>query len=324
MTFIKRELAPVTFRFGFVESSLPSLQEAFREWFRTIDAKHGLKSEFQPIAIMKASWFFIGALLVSAGDLMEAVAIRHDVPDSEYGVSAAKFPALAYLPDEGHGVLIAKDWVVTAAHTTGWRPIHELTINGVSRSVAKVIVHPGYKPAPEELKSGDAAPLMAFAANSDDIALIKLDQLVTDVTPARIYRGSKEKGQTVEIIGAGATGNGRVGQNTQSPHRGELRRAEARVISADERWLGLRFEAPPNALPLEGMPADGDSGAPVLIKVRGRRELAGLVSRKFASGELSKFRCCLYGQMTYQVRVSRYADWIDTIVSNRRAQSETH
>jgi hypothetical protein len=38
--------------------------------------------------------------------------------------------------------------------------------------------------------------------------------------------------------------------------------------------------------------------------------LAGLVSHKFASGDLSKFRCCVYGQITYQVRVSHYADWI--------------
>jgi hypothetical protein len=49
MSLIKNEFAPVTFRFGFVESSFTSLREAFHEWFRTIDAKEGLKTEFRTI-----------------------------------------------------------------------------------------------------------------------------------------------------------------------------------------------------------------------------------------------------------------------------------
>ena len=246
-----------------------------------------------------------------------AIVIRHDVSDSEYRVSSAEFPEIAYLPGEGHGVLIATNWVLTVAHATTWRPIHELTINGIPRAVKEVIVHRGYKKPPKELQSGDAAPLIEFLASSDDVALIKLQQPVTDVTPVKIYKGSSESGQVVEVIGAGATGNGLVGQYPGSPHRGELHRAQARVTGTSERWLELRFDAPPKALPRQGMPADGDSGAPVLLKMQGRRELAGLVSHKFASGELSKFRCCVYGQITYQVRVSRYADWIEGVVSGK-------
>jgi hypothetical protein len=49
MSLVKNEFAPVTFRFGFVESSFASLCEAFQEWFRTIDAKYGLKTEFRTI-----------------------------------------------------------------------------------------------------------------------------------------------------------------------------------------------------------------------------------------------------------------------------------
>jgi hypothetical protein len=152
---------------------------------------------------------------------------------------------------------------------------------------------------------------MTFMSSVDDIALIRLGAPVRDVPPMAPYRGSSETGKTVFILGKGATGNGQVGQYPHSPHRGELRRAQSRVIAADERWITLRFEAPPKALPLEGMPADGDSGGPVLLEVHGVPQLAGLVSRKFASGDLGKFQCCRYGQVTYQVRVSRYAAWID-------------
>jgi len=247
----------------------------------------------------------------------DAIVVRHDVPDTEYRASGGEFLWLAYLPDEGHGVLIAPEWIVTAAHATTWRPIHEVTINGVSRAVDKVVVHPGYKKAPRKLQSGDAAPLIAFLANSDDIALIKLRQPVTDITPVRCYEGTDEVGRVVEVIGAGATGNGLVGQYPRSLHRGQLRRAEARVIGADERWLTLRFDSPPKALQHEGMPADGDSGAPLLIRLHGRWNVAGLVSHKFASGDLKTFHCCLYGQITYQVRISRYVGWIHTVIQGK-------
>jgi Trypsin len=253
--------------------------------------------------------------IVLASYASNAIVIRHDIPDAEYRVNAADYPMLAYLPGEGHGILISKQWVVTAAHAVLWRPVHELTFNGVSRSVSKVIVHPGYKAAPEELKSGDAAPLMNFMASSDDVALIKLEHPVTDITPAQIYRGMEEEGQIVKIVGRGATGNGLVGEYPHSPHRGELRRAFSRVISADERWLGLRFVAPPKAVALEGMPADGDSGAPVFLEINGSWQLAGIVSRKLTTGKLSGFSCCRYGQITYQLRISRYATWIDSTIA---------
>jgi Trypsin len=243
-----------------------------------------------------------------------SIVIRHDVPDSRYRVSPDAFPALVELPEEGQGVLISRQWVVTAAHAVVGRPIREVTIHGTSRPVADVIVHAGYKAAPKELETGEAAPLMAFKAQTDDIALIKLAQPVSDVVPARLYMGAEEAGQVVEIFGRGSTGNGLVGQYPSSPHRGELRRAYTHVISADGQWLGMRFEAPPTALPLEGVPADGDSGGPVLMKTGDSWRLVGLVSRKFATGDLLTFRYCRYGQITYQVRISHYAGWIDGII----------
>ena len=264
---------------------------------------------------MKRLSYLMAILLASGGS--GAIVIRHDIPDSQYEIPERDFPALALLPGEGHGVLIAKQWVVTAAHAAVWRPIHQVTVNGVSRAVLKVVVHPRYKAAPEELKSGDAAQLMKFMAHSDDIALIELEHPVNGVTPIPIYRGTDEIGQMVQIIGRGATGNGIVGQYPHSPHRGELRRAYNRVISADDRWLGIRFESPPDAVPLEGIPAEGDSGAPVLINVGGNWQVAGVVSRKFATGQLSEFRCCRYGQVTYQVRISRYASWIDSTIGKK-------
>ena len=59
------------------------------------------------------------------------------------------------------------------------------------------------------------------------------------------------------------------------------------------------------------MPADGDSGGPIMLKVGNKWKLAGVVSHKFAGGNLRDFKCCRYGQVTYQSRLSYYLPWIE-------------
>jgi hypothetical protein len=47
---LNNECAPVTFRFGFIETSFSSLCGAFEEWFKTVDAKFpNLRTEFTRI-----------------------------------------------------------------------------------------------------------------------------------------------------------------------------------------------------------------------------------------------------------------------------------
>jgi len=242
-----------------------------------------------------------------------AIVIRHDVPDADYLVGEDEFPALVDLPGEGHAVLIGKRWAVTAAHATQWRPIKQVTVNDKPRAVLAVVIHPGYQKAPEELESGDAAPLMAFRQAHDDLALIRLVEPVEDVESAALYRASDEKGKLVKIYGKGATGNGLSGQQRGTPHHGKLRRAYNLVISAEGRWLTFSFDSA--AHPFEGIPGDGDSGGPVLIEDHGSWKLAGLTSWKFASGDLSRFRPGFYGQISYQVRISHYVDWIDGVMA---------
>ena len=238
---------------------------------------------------------------------LEAVVVRHDKADALYRVDARKFPALVKLPG-GQGVLISREWIVTAAHIAAEHPKTAI-VNGVSRPIAQVIIHPDYKVA-DNMQSGDAAALMAFMDSSADIALIKLAAPVTGITPFRLDVGTAVTGMEVAILGRGATGNGLVGEYPNSPHDGELRLAYSRIISSDGRWLRLRFDVPGQALTLEGMPGTGDSGGPIMILVNGKWVVAGLVSHKFASGELRDFQCCHYGQISYQSRMAYYLPWI--------------
>jgi hypothetical protein len=250
-----------------------------------------------------------------------AIIIRDDVEDAKYRVPPSEFPALVDLPGEGHGVLIAPQWVVTAAHGVTWQSeIKRVTINGAARDVERVVIHPGYKKPPQTLldqalATWDWTLFRALLSASDDIALIKLAQPVVDVRAVTIYKRDDEFGQNIKITGKGATGNGVTGYEFTSVRRTELRRAYNKVTSAHGRWLCYRFDHPTNAVPLEGGSGSGDSGGPVLVQVNNDWLLAGLTS--WSDPQSAVRKPGLYGQFTCNVRLSHYREWIESEISAR-------
>lgn len=261
------------------------------------------------------------ALLLATPSLAGAIVIRDDVEDARYRIPASALPALADLPGEGHGMLIAPRWIVTAAHAIAWQSmLDEVSVAGVPRRVQRVIIHPGYRRLPRELidaalASGDATRLMAHIAASDDIALLQLAEPVEGVQPIAIHAGDA-MGKVVRIVGKGATGTGARGHEPHGPNRTELRHAFSTITSSEGRWLGYVFDAPPAALRLEGMAGNGDSGGPMLVGVDGHWELAGLISWKLVEGNPATFRPGVYGQISHGVRLGHYLDWIhDTMDS---------
>lgn len=271
--------------------------------------------------------FFLALLGMSFS--AHAIVIRDDIDDPEYRVPASEFPALVDMPHEGHGVLIAPQWVVTAAHAVTWQSgITQVVLNGTPREVERLIVHPGSKKPPHDLvhqamTTGDATLVMALVASSDDIALVKLAKPVTDVAPASLHRSSVQIGHIVKIMGKGATGTGAAGHASPgAPRRTQLRRAFNKITSAHDRWFCYVFDNPPSALPLEGVSSDGDSGGPVLMEVDGQWMLTGLTSWKVVQGEgvqgnAAVFRPGRYGQITCNVNLSHYIDWIEGVISGQ-------
>jgi len=266
-------------------------------------------------------FFFV--MLLAASTTASAVVIRHDVDDSKYRIQDPEFPALVDMPGEGHGVLIAPQWAITAAHTlSGNSDLQHVVINGVSRDVERVVVHAGNKTLPQALidqamASGEAMLIVVFLASSDDIALIKLTQSVTDVAPVELYKDSNEPGQIAKIVGKGATGTGANGHSPNGPNRTELRRAFNTITSAHGRWLCYLFDQPPSALPLEGTLGNGDSGGPVLLQSDDHWLLAGLGSWKVAQGDVRTARPGRYGQTSCNVRLSHYIEWIESVISEQ-------
>lgn len=250
-----------------------------------------------------------------------AIVVRDDVDDSKYRVPASEFPALVDMPGEGHGVLIAPQWVVTAAHAVTWQSeIKQVTIAGVPRDVERLVIHPGYKKPPQKLldqalATWDWTLFRVLLSSSDDIALLKLAQPVTGVSPVAINKSDDEFGQIIKVIGKGATGNGVTGYEFSSSHRTELRRAYNKVTSADGRWLCYTFDKPSDALPLEGGSGSGDSGGPVLLQTEKGLLLAGLTS--WSDPQSTNRTPGRYGQITCNVRLSHYKDWIESIISEQ-------
>lgn len=265
--------------------------------------------------------FFLLVFVLALPSTVGAIVIRHDVDDSEYRVPATEFPALVDMPKAGHGVLIAPQWVVTAAHTIPLKPkLKRVSINGKARAVDRVVIHDGYRRLPRELidqamASGDATSMVAFVRVSDDIALLRLARPVMDVAPVALYEDGLRPGDSVKIIGKGATGNGIAGYGLGWSSRTQLRRAYNEITSVHDRWFCYRFDEPSSALPLEGALGTGDSGGPTLVQVGDQWRLSGLASWKQVEGHVRTARYGRYGQVTCNVRLGHYADWIERVIS---------
>lgn len=280
-------------------------------------------------------YLMLAFLLVTAA--ANAVVIRSDVPDPRYRVPASAFPALADLPMEGHGTLIAKRWVLTAGHAVQMMlamPEHRyVTIAGKRIAVVRIIVYPDFPKSwtqwnelLKHMQTEDPDVWMAgfasYRAAMHDIALLELATPVEDVEPVKLYLRPDELGRVVEIFGKGATGNSLIGAAPDAPHRTQLRRAYNRIVAAKNQWLYYKFDCGSAAQPLEGMTASGDSGGPVLIEDHGTWKLAGIAQgldgtkSDLLAMRAGTFRMGVCGQVASSTRVSFYTRWIEDTIRN--------
>ena len=250
---------------------------------------------------MKFIKTFISSTLVAITFQADSIVIRHDVEDSKYHASIQDFPSLATLYKIGvHGTLVDPYWVVTAGH-------------------AVLCMESG-----DKIKVGDQfAEVDLRYTHSDyadgadnDIALIKLKRPITGIEPAKLYRKSDEVTQHIWFIGSGATGTGLTGQTdpTISGNKGTLRKAENRIEKTSEKELFFVFDKGNEALPLEGVSGNADSGGPAYKIIDDQYYIYGVSSR----ADSPMLNVGEYGVTEIYSRISYHASWIDNILAGDR------
>ncbi|MFT5294572.1 MAG: hypothetical protein ACI9YH_000578 [Colwellia sp.] len=228
----------------------------------------------------------------------QAIVIRHDVDDKKYLATTKDFPPLATLYSIGvHGTLIAPSWVVTAGHAVFcMEPGDKIKVGNQWAEIESRFAHADYE-----------------LGEDHDIALLKLKYPITDIKPAKLYRGSEESQQNIWFIGIGGSGNGNTGQTiSYSQNKGTLRKAENKIEEVSESEIFFVFDKEEDALPLEGVSGNADSGGPAYKLINDDYYLFGISSRNDSFfkdvGE--------YGVDEVYSRVSYHANWIDKVIAN--------
>ncbi len=194
----------------------------------------------------------------------------------------------------GHatGTLIAPQFVLVAAHTVAETPPGQVTfmLGGQTYYMERVFVHPNYDPAQTD---SDAA---------NDIAILKLREPVTTITPSRLSGRAPKLGDILNLVGFGQEKGAVFGTKREG--------STPPVFDVGQNvfhWQHLS--------PIQNDSDPGDSGAPLFATINGEQQIIGIVSGGTSDSDL-------LGEIGTNTRVDSYLDWIQSLTGNLNVTNE--
>jgi T5SS/PEP-CTERM-associated repeat protein len=249
---------------------------------------------------------------------IEAGVIRHDRADRRHQDLAEDSPSVGQMsPDGGRcsWTLVSPNWALTAGHCVTSPDVDpgdmDFFLGGQSRQGERLEVHDNWV-------DDETFP------KGWDLAMVRLNNPLSNRAPAKLYRGSGELGEKITSVGFGKTGDGYSGADEPSG----TKRAGTNIIDSTDptarsngRLLSYDFDEPGNLKTYQGrdsritdleyMPAPGDSGGGQFINVDGEDRLAGVTSYSTTTDFLDFNPDREYGEYSNAVRVSQFTDWIE-------------
>jgi hypothetical protein len=288
-----------------------------------------------------------GVVLVDAGDSLRSSVETPELLDLPgYGAAGVVAIAEGNAHYKGTGVLVAQDWVLTAAHNWDTAAVTGLSFSWNGRTVPA-------QPGAWYQHSGWLSNPGVGTNQGWDLALFRLSEPLTGASPASIYGGSVSPGMQITFLGAGLKG---IAGSTQSNTAGTLfagTNTIDRVLlmdgsdgaggllafdfddgSAFRNSLSLGvipdtygdFTAPGEAVVVIGTGSDaqrtyleaasiaGDSGGPAFVDFGNGPELVGIVSWGVNPTDSMNPYGSGLGDVTYLTDLTWQNEWILSMI----------